>query len=330
MESKGHNITTSASLEDGFEQKVAMDIERTSQFFAENERKVWGNVSTTWGVAADIIKKVRPVPWIFWIMIRAVYGSGGQIRDADPMTFGSVENLIFRACDDNELTNASDNGLEVVKLTDAVDLIGSDVAASLCFIHSVAKRVSLNLSERIFRAIMDDAFLRCRLGVIVGNHSPVAGIGRCLLAGFAGRAGLAVQLASGTEDQAKIALSGLATGKDIGKVCMEVYNCDPLQVAALALVGGGCSKEIALGVSAFSLPSEEVIPGTEQHLWLTLFTVLENVRLNNIKNISPECWHTLEITQDGKEKIERKCQNIFRKGHSFNWLLKPLSEMRTK
>ncbi|HMO17927.1 MAG TPA: hypothetical protein PKA63_06145 [Oligoflexia bacterium] len=327
MEYKTGDSGIRSTAEDGFELKVAEEVERTSEFFAESERRLWGNASSSWIVAADIIKKVRPIPWVFWIMIRSVYGYAGQVREVDPMTFTMIEKLIMRACQDQDLVSEEYRDLTPTKLTQALEFIGSDVAASLCFIHSVGKRVSINLSERIFRAIMDDAFLRCRLGVVLGQHSPEAGIGRCLLAGFTGRAGLAVQLASGTEDQAKIALAGLATGKDISKVCVDVYKCDPLQVAALSLVAGGCSKEIALGVAAFSLPSEEVAPGTEQYKWLTLFSILENIRLNRFENISKESWHSVGISTQAQASISKKTQNVFRKGHAFNWLLTPLSEM---
>lgn len=327
MESSGgpeNELSANSEAED----KLLEEVEKTSEYLAENERRMWGTVSTSWNVSASIVKKVKPVPWLFWIMIRSVYGKSGEVKDVDPMTFSLVENLLKRALKDPDLC-ASDQLIENANLTKTVDILGSDLAASLCFVHSVSRRVSVGLNERVFRAIMDDALLRARLGVMLGQEVPLYGIGRCLLAGFAGRSGLAVQLASGSEDQARIALSGLATGKDIGKVCMDVYGCYPLQVAALSLVSGGCSRDIALGISAFSLPSEEIIPGSEQYKWLSIFSVLEHLRLNSMDQIPEDYWKSMGMNENQRKNLEQKTQQIFRKGHGFSWILKPLSEMLT-
>jgi hypothetical protein len=309
--------------ESGFHDKVKDEVNQTSEMFAQKEGNIFGLYNTSWSVAADVVKKIIPVPRLFWIIIHSVYGKSGEVREVDPMTFSMLENLIIKAIEDKDLVKKPVN--EKVNLSRAVEALGSDVSASLCFVYSLSRRVSSHLNERIYRAIMDDALLRTRLGVMVGSEVPHIGIGKSLLAGFAGRAGLAVQLASGTEEEAKKALSGLATGKDISKVCYEVYGCDSLQVAALSLVAGGFSKDIALGIAAYSLPAEELIPGTEQYNWLSLFSVLENLRINKLDSVPQDYWDNLGIDSDIREKIEISSQKVFRGGHKFNWILSSLS-----
>jgi hypothetical protein len=315
--------------ESGFHDKVVDDVNKTSQFFADKESSIFGLQNSSWSIAADVVKKIIPVPRLFWIIIHSVYGRSGEVRKVDPMTFTILENVILKATEDKELVTG-DPVVGKINLTKAVNAIGCDVAASLCFIYSLSRRVSNQLNERIYRAIMDDALLRARLGVLLGREVPGVGLGKAVLAGFAGRAGLAVQLASGSEEQAKTALSGLATGKDISKVCFDVYGCDSLQVAALSLVAGGFSKDVALGISAFTLPSDELVPGTEHYNWLVLFSILENLRLNKLDAVPDSYWGMLSIDETTKEYIIKSSQKVYRTGHKFNWILSSLSDLADK
>ncbi len=308
------------------DEQVLEEVEKTTEIFAKQDDALFGIKNTSWTTAADVVKKIVPVPRLFWKIIHSVYGTSGEVKEVDPMTFSVLENLILKAVDDKDLITEIPPG-GTLNLTKAVSALGSDVAASLCFVYSLSRRVSKNLNERIFRAIMDDALLRARLGVVLGREAPQVGIGKALLAGFTGRAGLAVQLASGSEEQAKIALSGLATGKDISKVCYEVYGCDSLQVAALSLVAGGVSKDIALGVSAFSAPVYDVVGGSEQYRWLVLFTILENLRLNKVDAIPESYWGAIGVNGEKKESIIKSTQKVYRSGHKFNWILSPLTAM---
>lgn len=309
-----------------YDEDAIREIEKTSEFFA-NEQIVFNiNDNISWNIAADIVKKIVPIPRIFWVIINSVYGRSGELRDVDPITFSIIENLLQRAIYDNDLIN------EVTKkdnfnLREVVALLGSDVSASLCYVYSVSRKVSRNLSERIFRAIIDDALLRARLGVLLGIEVPQIGVGRALLAGFSGRAGLAIQLASGNEDEAKIALSGLATGKDIGQVCQDVYGCDSLQVAALSLVAGGVNKEIALGISSFNNGGKDLIIGSEQYKWFLIFSILENLRLNKLDSIPISYWSYFGVDSSSVDKIVKSTHKIYRSGHKFSWILRPLTEM---
>lgn len=322
-------ISEAVPAESNFHDQVVEEVDKTSEFFAQKEGSIFGVQNYSWTVAAEVVKKIIPVPRLFWIIIHSVYGKSGEVRTVDPMTFSILENVILKAVEDKELVTGKQFSGKL-NLSKAVEALGSDVAASICFIYSLSRRVSNQLNERVYRAIMDDALLRARLGVMLGREASHVGVGKALLAGFAGRAGLAVQLASGTDEQAKIALSGLATGKDISKVCYDVYGCDSLQVAALSLVAGGFSKDIALGISAFSLPTEELSKGSEQYNWLALFSVLENLRLNKLDSIPEEYWSALKIDEVTRDYIAKSSQKIYRTGHKFNWILSSLSTLVEK
>lgn len=318
--------------EDEFEEKISNEVEKAGDVFAEQEKKTWGALSPSWNVASGIVKKVKPVPWIFWVMIRTVYGRGALNSSktgnkvADPMTFSMLENLIMRAVQDSDLSQKTDPKT-IKNLTAAVNILGTEVTASLCFIHSVCMRVSRSLNDRMYRAIIDDALIRARLGILLGHSSKRLEMGKPLLAGFAGRAGLAVQLASGSEQQARKALNSLASGKDISKMGFEVYGCDPLQVAALTLIAAGCHQEIAFGVASFSLPSSVEEMNSEQELWLNMFSTLEYIRVNKLELITDNVWADLGFSEVEKEDLLNSSQNVFRNGHQLDWLTSRLSQM---
>lgn len=314
--------------EDEFEATISKEVDHAGKYFAEEDKKSWGTISESWAIASSIVNKVKPVPWIFWIMIKSVYGSMGKKSQPDPMTFVILENLLIMASQDVTLIKGASAEFQGKKtVTNVVKILGSETVGSLSFMHSVCMRTSRLLNDRIYRAIIDDALIRARLGVIVGQNSDFLDIGKPLLAGFAGRAGLAVQLASGSEDQAKKALNSLATGKDISKVGAEVYGCDPLQVAALTLVASGCNRNIAFGVATYSLPTNAASLPKEQELWFNMFSLLENLRQNKIDQISNDIWLSLGLDDVKKEDVLNQAQDVFRNGHGLAWLTTKLSEM---
>jgi hypothetical protein len=309
-----------------FDDKISDEVDKVGKDFADQEKRTWGSMSPTWSIASKVVRKVKPIPWIFWVMIRSVYGSSRVKIQPDPMMFSVVENMLARSLDDKYLTK-NQSSISAKGTTGRVNMLGYESVASLCFIHSICMRVSKNINDRIYRAIIDDALIRARLGCIIGLNSSYLDIGRPMLAGFAGRAGLAVQLASGTDDQARKALSGLATGKDISKMGIEVYGCDPLQVAALTLVAAGCSKNIAFGISAFSLPPSLSEPNPELDLWLNMFSAVEYLRMNKLEMITEECWTSLGLDSAASEAVINCGQNLFRTGHDFGWITTTLSQM---
>jgi hypothetical protein len=285
-----------------------------------------GKSSPSWIKAAEIIKKVRPVPWAFWVLIRSVWGvKNAEKVDLDSSHFTVVEQLVLRAVMDEELVLAPCK--RKGQFSDSFKSLGAATTASLCYIHAICKRVSIGLPERVYKALIEDALLRARLGVVLSQFSPRVSIGAGILVGFSGRAGLAIQLASGTEVQASEALKSMATGQDIGDTGMSIYGCDPLQVGALAMIAGGCNKAIASGISAFGDNREEVLIGSEQYDWMLIFSFIEKLRIGKLDQISESDFEYLAINSDDKKELQSKAKQVFRMGHNFDWLLLNLSEM---
>ncbi|MFN8391062.1 MAG: hypothetical protein U0136_12300 [Bdellovibrionota bacterium] len=272
-----------------------------------------------WRVAAAMVSRFRPVPQLMWPIVHAVYGKPGDLGEPDAMFFSSVGQLVVRASQDKTL-NRSSTPNTGGNLTQSVTAIGSDVAAAVCLIHAVCRKVSTVVAERVSRPILDDALLRTHIGYYVGMLSPSMGAGRGMLAGFAGRCGLAVQIAAGEIDQAQRALTGMASGQDMTIVCNNVYGCDPLEVAALTLISGGCCREIAFGISSYSATKKDIVPGSEQYRWLSLFSVIEAMRMGRVESISPELWSELGYTTTSQEELRQHIVASQRRGHGWSWL----------
>lgn len=295
---------------------VVAPRERVSQGSSSPEGRSWRD-------ASSIVERLKPVPRLLWPVIHSVYGKPGTPTHADAMMFSNVAQIVHRTAEDKTLAPNAREG-ERLNLTQAVALVGADVAAAVCFVHAVCRKIYSVVPERVARPIVDDALLRTQLGFYVGSSSRSAGAGRGMIAGFAGRCGLAVQIASGDLDQAQRALVGLASGKDMTQVCMSVYGCDPLEVAALTLISGGCCREIAFGISSYSTRGRDVQEGTDQHLWLSLFSVIEGLRMGQGERVGEQYWRTLEYDAAKKDALNKLIVASQRRGHGWQWMTQPL------
>lgn len=311
--------------EDEFESRLGDELREAQALLAGEDELESSAQDQGWQNAAAIVEKVKPVPWLLWVQIRAVYGNTSQAAAPSAQAFSNVTNLILKAAEDPNLKRGKSEKKEALSLTQAVEEIGVDVAASVCLLHAICRRVATGVSERVWRPIVDDALLRASIGYVVGECAPEFGPGRGMLAGFAGRCGLAVQIASGSLDDAQQALSGLAAGVEIGEVCRDVYGCDPLQVTALSLIAGGCSRDIAMGIAAYNSSDKKVLPGTEQYLWLKLFTVIEEIRMGFQGNVTEEDWAVLEIPAGVQVEIAQRTRKIQRRGHGLRWITESMS-----
>jgi hypothetical protein len=147
-----------------------------------------------------------------------------------------------------------------------------------------------------------------------------------MLAGFAGRCGLAVLIASGDLEQARKALEMLATGTEIKNVGMALYGCDPLQISAMILSASGCGRDAAYGTVTYSssstLDSAAGKDGTKsQAAWHSAFYITEYVRTARMEKIPSEIWERLNFRDDeAKKEVADKAKLALRRGHGWNWL----------
>ena len=289
------------------------------QMLAEADRR-----QDSWQTASNLVAKFNPVPGVLWPVVRGVF-SGSQLGKGGQMAFWSMAPLLHAALPDKTLgkkaaTTLTDSSKEP-SLTQTIDLLGIEVAAALCFMHSVSRRASSSVPEKVSRPILDDALLRAQIGYLVGEHYSEFGVGRGMLAGFAGRCGLAIQIALGTPEQVRQTLEALAAGIEMNEVGLRVFGCDPLQVAAMALAAGGLSRDAAIGVAAFSLTDGESRASEESFLWLSAFSIIEEIRMGRSSEIKSRYWRALGIDASGQETIKREATTLLRRGHSWGWIV---------
>ncbi|MCB0332214.1 MAG: hypothetical protein KDD55_01875 [Bdellovibrionales bacterium] len=273
----------------------------------------------SWEEAREYVSKFRPVPGFIWRLSHFVLGRSGSIQPvSEGLVFG-LRRLLFAAASDPVL--GVDEKVNSVRK--ALKILDPDVIAAVSVVHAVCRRLHNKPHERIWRPILEDAVLRARIGIDVGAQSEAFGKGRGMLAGFAGRAGLAVLIASSDLDCARQALELLANGKSIRDVGLIVYECDPLQVSAMILSAAGCGRDAAFGTVSYASPAARTIVANDEQLrWLASFSVVENVRMNTPEAVGAEYWEVLGFEdEDEKAKLLDSAKKIIRRGHGWGWIL---------
>lgn len=285
-----------------------------SQTFSLSEDEAWAQ-------ATRIVAKFNPVPWVIWRLCRQVFNPHSGSRALNEGFVLGLRKLILTAAED-PIVGA---GKKVETVKDAISRMQPDVIGAFAAIHGVARRLAAHNHERFWKPIVDDAILRARLGLIVGLMHPDFGPGRGMLAGFSGRAGLAILVAQGTLESAQQALEMMAVGKPIKAVTMAVYGCDPLQLSALVLSAVVCWKDAAIGTVAYSLENKDALKhmhrNTEQQCWFHAFSLIESLRLGRAELVDEEVWKTLGFeNQDEKANVIDEARGLIRRGHGWDWL----------
>lgn len=305
---------------------MSAELAEAGRVLADISKAFGGPTDASWGAACEIIKKVRPLPYFLRNVIHAVFGKSGCTGTVRAHSFSPLSALLLRAARDETLISAyaPRSQAETIQLSQAVEAVGVDVAAALCYVYAVSRRVSQLLAERATKPLLDDAFLRTLIGWHVGRSARRPYCGCAMLLGFSARCGLAIQVVSGEAERAAKTLAGFASGEKISKLCAANYGCDPFQVAALALLGAGCSREMALGLASSGSAAGSAQFGEEERRWRICFDLIEALRTGKHAQVDEQSWAQLEIDAEAKEKLIRDVQMILRRGHQWWWLAEPL------
>lgn len=298
-----------ATLKETEVQMRNLPAEKSAPEFAES-----------WENARGVVTDFRPVPWFIWRLSNFVLGQPGHVNEVTEGFVLGLRRLLFAAASDPVL--GRDDKINDVKK--ALRILPSDVVAAVSVIHAVCRRLASRQFERIWRSILDDALLRARIGYILGGQDEEFGAGRGMLAGFAGRSGLAVLISSGNLAQARAALELLATGAEIQGVGSDIYRCEPLQVSAMTLSAAGCGRDAALGTASFASPNplEAVGDDPEQLKWLSAFAICEFIRAGTPERIPGEYWNALGFKNElAKVGVRDDAKKIARRGHGWPWLV---------
>jgi len=272
-----------------------------------------------WQKARVLVEEFRPIPWFIWRISNYVFGKSGQLNVVPEGMVMGLKKLMFAAASDSIMGS----GQPVTNMKLALSTLRSDVIAASSVIHAICRRLATRQHERIWRPILDDALLRAQLGFFVGERRGSFGSGRGMLAGFAGKAGLAVLIASGDLEQARTALDRLAGGENVSTVGQEVYGCDALQVSAMMLSASGCGRDAGFGtVSYASQEQMEILENDEQKAWRAAFTICEKIRTNSESEIDDSLWLLLRYDEkDPRAHLVDMSKLLVRTGTNWSWLV---------
>lgn len=320
MSNKDEIKQESAKDEANFTQEISHVLESTAKdAVALTSTEL--DKSRSWQLSKELVLKFQPVPWFIWRLSNYVFNTKGKPNTASEGLVLGLKRLILSTAKDSVLGK----GGNIADSRQALKAVSSDVLAAVSVIHTISRKLSTYQFDKAWRPILDDAVLRAHVGFFVGHVNPDFGAGRGMLAGFAGRCGLAILIATGTSEKADKALSSLASGNSLKNVGLEVYKMDPLQVSAMTLSAAGCGKDAALGTVAYASVDDDsdfTALSEEQKKWLSAFTVTEAVRTNNIDSVSADHWERLGFEND-EEKSELKTlvKMLIRKGHGWGWMM---------
>jgi hypothetical protein len=272
--------------------------------------------------AKSLVQEFEPVPWFIWRLSNFVFGKSGKpTKASEGLTLG-LKKLLLAAASDRVLGKAGD----ITTTREAYKVLRSDVIAAASVIQAISRKLKTKNNEKLWQPILDDAIIRAHIGFFVGQLNSDFSPGRGMLAGFAGRIGLVVLLATGSQMDAEQAMRLLADGKTLREVGEKIYGIDPLQISALILSASGCGKDASFGTMSYAnLSANETVnieSSFEQQQWLAAFAITEAVRTQCLETIRESLWSVLGFrTQSDKDDLEELVKILIRKGHGWDWMI---------
>ena len=308
---------------DQFGEEFAKTLSETESAILDLNRSDDKTFSDSWKRSREVVANFQPVPWFIWRLVSFVFSRSNEEGCLPEGLVLGLRRLLFAAASDQFLGE----GAKVNNVKQALEVLPPDLIAAVSVIHATCRRLNTFQFDRIWRPIIDDAVLRAQIGFLVGQGHDSFGPGRGMLAGFAGRCGLAILIASGNLEQARNYLEMLAAGADINKVGLKLYGCDPLQVGAMSLSVSGCGRDAAFGTVQYGLETSieykiHTVQNEEQLRWFSAFTVIELTRMGREREIIDPIWVALGF-QDAQSRAElaQAVRTLIRRGHSLPWIV---------
>lgn len=278
------------------------------------------SIHKSWLCARDLVQDFQPVPWVIWKLSKYAIGTNEKINKLfEPSVLG-LRRLLFAAASDRVLGA----GEKIADVRAALEVLPSDVVAAVAVLHGLCRRLHSFPNERFWKPVLEDALLRAHLGFYVGQVTEDYGPGRGMLAGFAGRIGFAVLLASGSADSALKAQEKLASGGDLQEITLGVYGIDHLHVGALIMSAAGCGRDAAFGIVAFASHDQRRNAGnTFQLRWLSCIALIDGIRMGTIESVDQGYWDELGFSKEAdRNDLLELARMAIRRGHGWNWIVK--------
>lgn len=269
--------------------------------------------------ARRVVSDFRPVSEVIWRLAHATLGKSGSIQAvSDGQVFG-LKKLLIRTASDPCLGDGS----TVSSSRAALKAVAPDVVAAVSVMYAFCRRLGNQDHQAIVAPLLEDGLLRSRLGFEAGAREPTFGSGRGMLAGFVGRAGMAIILSTGTREQAQAALTAMAGGQSLRALSRDIYRLDALFVSALLLSISGCGREAAYGILAADSDKLQLDPNAsaESNCWMAAYALIEHLRSAKSEQVPPFIWETLGFhALEDQEVMLGACKKVLRRGHGWHWL----------
>ncbi len=308
-------IDEETEIEKNIRKELEEAEEKAASYISSHDHKQnWKNSRLT-------VEQFKPVPWYIWRIVNHTLGRAGKIKSFDLGMVFALRKLLILTAQDPDII---ERGAEITDPQEAVRVLPPDVFCACAIIHAIGRKLKTKQFERIWHPILEEALLRTRIGYSLGRHLKGFGPGRGMLAGFAGRVGLAIQIATGTLEQAKDTIDKIAEGGSIQRIGREVYRSEPLQVSAMMLIASGCGRDGAYGIMAVA--GEDLISVDEltddQKRWRTALLMLEQIRGGNLSDIPDQLWEDLGYSSIEQIRTARaEIRQVTRRGHAWSWMV---------
>lgn len=206
----------------------------------------------SWARAQEIVGAVQPVIDPIRQICQTTIGHPDKINK---LLEGAIIPLrrIVVACGQDSILGEGVAGRDAPpSARDVVESLPSDVIAAALVVHSVGRRLKGRFMNGIAGAFLEEALTRAAMGFVIGKVVDRFGAGRAMLAGFSSRAGLAMIVTEGSDEQAAALLERLQGAESLQDACLNIYQVDPLHVGALVLLAAGCGTSACLGIMGSS------------------------------------------------------------------------------
>jgi hypothetical protein len=309
----------SAASSEGYNEQIANDLEKTQGQIEDLAGPASRDLGQSLTIAREKVAQLVPVPQFIWRIVNYAIGRPSRIKKlSDGSVFG-LKKLIMSVGKDHVLGRGSNP----LSTRGVLEEVSSDVIAATALIHTLARRLQTKEFQAVWGPILDDALMRAQIGYFVGTMREDFGPGRGMLAGFAGRIGLAVLIAMGDSEQAQAAITQLASGRKIEEVALELYGSEPLHVAAMILSAAGCGADAVFGVATFGLST--ALHQTLDHptrQWLAALVITERLRFGDESSLEQSTWELMGYEDAGERaELVEIVNTLKRRGHGWNWML---------
>jgi hypothetical protein len=305
-----------------FEAQIERDLRERQQevlSFARVPLGVQDESELSYNKAREIVRQLRPAPQFIWRICNYALGNPERINQLTEGSLFGLKRLVLNIASDNTLGCAK----ESTTAREVTQRVSSDVIAAVVVMHAVARRLQAHDFQPVWKPILEDALLRAQIGYFVGAVYESFGPGRGMLAGFSGRAGLAVLVATGTAEQVTAATRAMAMGEQIDKFSREIFGTEPLHVAGMILSAVGCGRDAVLGIGAYGMSrTQHMLLPNDARKWLATFQLVEALRVGHFAEISEESWLRLDFGSES-DRIQMKdiVDSLMRTGHTWGWML---------